>query len=389
MSGTDKTAVSPATHAPDPETSAADADVARTPLYDLHVALGGRMVPFAGYLMPVQYPDGIKAEHLHCRAAAGLFDVSHMGQARITGPDAAAALETLVPGDITGLGTGRMRYTQLTTPEGGIRDDLMATRFDDHVFLVVNAACKADDFAHIAAHLPAGHALEVLDDRALIAVQGPAAEAVLSTHAPDAAAMTFMSMMALDIAGIACLVSRSGYTGEDGYEISVPADQADALARLLLADDRVKPIGLGARDSLRLEAGLCLYGHDIDLATNPVEAGLGWSIAKRRRVADAGYPGAAVIASAFTDGPTRRRVGLLPDGRVIAREGTAVLDGDGATVGHVTSGGFGPSADGPIAMAYIRADLAAAGTAVSLDIRGKARPATVAAMPFVPHRYKR
>lgn len=373
-----------------PTQGGAPADLLKTPLYDLHLAQGGKMVPFAGYLMPVQYPMGIKGEHLHTRTHAGLFDVSHMGQARITGPDAAAALETLVPGDITGLGLGRMRYTQLTTDDGGIRDDLMATRFDGHVFLVVNAACKADDFAHIAAHLPAGHSLDILDDRALLALQGPEAAAVLAALAPAAAEMAFMSMQPLDIAGIPCLVSRSGYTGEDGYEISVPADQAESLAGKLLADQRVAPIGLGARDSLRLEAGLCLYGHDIDLSTNPVEAGLGWSIAKRRRTADAGYPGAAVIAAAFAEGPARKRVGLVPEGKVIAREGTDVIDpATGETVGRVTSGGFGPSVDGPVAMAWVRADLAAPGTALALDVRGKSRPATVAPMPFAPHRYRR
>ncbi|WP_372003953.1 glycine cleavage system aminomethyltransferase GcvT [Tistrella mobilis] len=373
-----------------PTQGGAPADLLKTPLYDLHQELGGRMVPFAGYLMPVQFPMGIKGEHLHTRAQAGLFDVSHMGQARITGPDAAAALERLVPGDITGLGLGRMRYTQLTTDDGGIRDDLMATRFDGHVFLVVNAACKADDFAHIAAHLPDGHSLDILDDHALLALQGPEAAAVLAALAPEAAEMAFMSMQPLDIAGIPCLVSRSGYTGEDGYEISVPADQAEALARRLLADARVAPIGLGARDSLRLEAGLCLYGHDIDLSTNPVEAGLGWSIAKRRRTADAGYPGAAVIAAAFAEGPARKRVGLVPEGKVIAREGTDVVDpATGETVGRVTSGGFGPSVDGPVAMAWVRADLAAPGTALALDVRGKSRPAAVAPMPFAPHRYRR
>jgi len=360
----------------------------RTPLHALHVASGARMVPFAGWEMPVQYPAGILAEHRQTREKAGLFDVSHMGQVRLDGTDPAAALETLVPGDVAGLKPGRMRYTQFTNEAGGILDDLMATQMGDHLFVVVNAGCREADVAHMRAGLAGRATVTELADRALLALQGPAAEAVLARHAPAAAGLAFMSAARMAVAGIPCLVSRSGYTGEDGFEISVPADAAEALARLLLAEPEVAPIGLGARDSLRLEAGLCLYGHDIDTTTTPVEAQLMWSVAKRRRE-QGGFPGAAAVQRQLRDGPPRLRVGLLPEGRQPAREGAEIAAADGRTVGRVTSGGFGPSLNGPLAMGYVEPAFAAVGTAVALLVRGKPIAAKVAAMPFVPQRYKR
>jgi aminomethyltransferase len=347
------------------------------------------MVPFAGYAMPVHYPAGILAEHVHCRAAAALFDVSHMGQGSLHGDAAAAALEALVPGDIAGLKPGRQRYTLLTTPSGGILDDLMAANLGGgRLFLVVNAGRKEVDFAHIAAHLPAGVRLERHEDRALLALQGPAAIAVLARLAPEVAALPFMGVAALSIAGADCLVSRSGYTGEDGCEVSVPAEQAEALARRLLAEPEVMPAGLGARDSLRLEAGLCLYGNDIDETTNPIEAGLAWVIGKRRKMAW-NFVGAGPIRAMLDDGPARLRVGIRPEGRAPARAGAEIVGPDGAAIGTVTSGGFGPTLNAPVAMGYVRRDLAADGGAVSLMVRGKPLPALVAPMPFVPHRYVR
>lgn len=363
-------------------------DLKRTPLHGLHLSLGGKMVPFAGYDMPVQYPSGILKEHLHTRDAAGLFDVSHMGQAALVGPDVAAALETLVPGDIQALRHGRMRYTQLTNEAGGILDDLMVTKLaDDRLWLVVNAACKLNDFALIEGALDGRARLERAEDRALLALQGPKAAAVLSRLAQDAATLPFMAMAELDVAGTPALVSRSGYTGEDGYEISVPADDAEDLAKLLLAQDAVAPIGLGARDSLRLEAGLCLYGHDIDETTTPVEAALVWSISKRRR-AEGGFPGAETIQRQLADGPPRRRVGIRPDGKAPAREGTPIMK-DGRAIGTVTSGGFGPTVSGPVAMGYVETAHAAADTEIDLEVRGKALPGRTAKLPFVPQRYYR
>jgi aminomethyltransferase len=359
----------------------------RTPLFDLHVKLGGKMVPFAGYEMPVQYPAGIMAEHLHTRAEAGLFDVSHMGQVRLSGEGAAAALETLVPGDIAALKPGRMRYTLLTNEAGGILDDLMVTNAVDHLFVVVNAACKAADIAHLEKHLGAKLKLEPLESRALLALQGPKAATVLQRLAPDAAALTFMTAAPVTIAGIACFVTRSGYTGEDGFEISVPNDAATQLAERLLEAPEVKPIGLGARDSLRLEAGLCLYGHDIDETTSVIEADLAWAVGKRRRE-QGGFPGAAIIQQQLQSGAPRKRVGILPEGRAPAREHTDIMVG-GKKVGEVTSGGFGPTAGGPVAMGYVEAAHATAGTAVELLVRGTPRPARVHPMPFVPHRYHR
>ena len=366
----------------------ADTDtLSTTPLDALHRELGARMVPFAGYAMPVQYPAGIIAEHLHCRAQAALFDVSHMGQAKLSGPGGAAALERLVPGDILGLKPFRQRYTLLTGADGGILDDLMVANFADHLFLIVNAGRKHDDYAHLAAHLPADVHLEVLD-RALLALQGPQAATVLGRLCPAAAALPFMAVAALSIGGIGCLVSRSGYTGEDGFEISVPADRAEAFASRLLAEPEVAPAGLGARDSLRLEAGLCLHGNDIDAGTNPVEAGLAWVIGKRRKMGW-DFLGGDAIRQALDGGPARRRVGLAPEGRAPARAGTPILDPGGAEVGAITSGGFSPSLNAPIAMGYVRADLAADDTALSLLVRGRPLPARIVPMPFVPHHYAR
>ena len=356
----------------------------KTPLHTLHVELGAKMVPFAGYDMPVQYPAGVKAEHLHTRAKAGLFDVSHMGQVKLTGSDAARDLERLAPGDLDGLAVGQMRYSMFTNEAGGILDDLMVCRIEDGLMVVVNAACKDADIAHMRANLSSE--ITVLEDRALIALQGPGAEAALSALAPAAATLSFMTGAEMDVDGAACFVTRSGYTGEDGYEISVPANQADALARKLLAQNDVEAIGLGARDSLRLEAGLCLYGHDIDETTTPVEAALTWSIGKRRRE-EGGFPGADVILGQIKNGAPRKRVGILPDGRAPAREGTEIQAPDGTSIGSITSGGFGPSLEAPLAMGYVTTEHAAAGSAVNVVVRGKA--AKTAKMPFVPNGYKR
>jgi aminomethyltransferase len=356
-----------------------------TPLDSLHRALGGKMVPFAGYEMPVQYPAGIMAEHLHTRAEVGLFDVSHMGQARLSGAGGAAALEKLVPGDIQVLKPGRMRYTLLTNERGGILDDLMVTNAGDHLFLVVNASRKAEDFAHLKKN---GVAIEELPDRALLALQGPKAAAVLGALAPEAPTMAFMSGREATIDGAKCFITRSGYTGEDGFEISVPADAAERVAKRLLADERVKPIGLGARDSLRLEAGLCLYGNDIDETTNVIEADLAWTWNKRRRE-EGGFPGFDVLKRELAEGPKRKRVGLQPEGRAPAREHTQITTADGAEIGEVTSGGFGPTAGGPVAMGYVASAQAAPSTQVQLVVRGTPRPARVVPMPFVPHRYHR
>ncbi|HXY98689.1 MAG TPA: glycine cleavage system aminomethyltransferase GcvT [Stellaceae bacterium] len=359
-----------------------------TPLHALHLSLGAKMVPFSGYEMPVHYAAGVMAEHLHTRAKAGLFDVSHMGQVRLDGAAAATALETLVPGDIKSLAPGRMRYTLFTNDQGGILDDLMVTQTGDHLFLVVNAACKAQDIAHLRHGLAGRATLTPLEDRALLALQGPAAVAVLARLAPASAALGFMTGTTLSVEGVSCFVTRSGYTGEDGFELSVPGEAAERLARRLLAEPEVMPVGLGARDSLRLEAGLCLYGHDIDATTTVVEADLAWAIQKRRRV-EGGFPGAAAIAQELAAGPKRKRVGIRPEGRAPAREGTEIIDADGATIGRITSGGFGPSADGPVAMGYVVAAGAALGAGLSLMVRGTPRPARIVPLPFVPHRYHR
>lgn len=371
------------------ETNASDDENLKfTPLDALHRSLGAKMVPFAGYAMPVQYPAGILTEHLHTRAAAGLFDVSHMGQALLLGDDAAVALETLVPGDLQVLKEGATRYTQLTDDNGGILDDLMATKRSDGLYLVVNAACKDADFARIEAKIGSRAKLQRLDDRALLALQGPKAAEVMARLAPDSVGQKFMTLRTGKIGAFDCWFTRSGYTGEDGYEISVPAAQAEGLAKLLLDQPEVKPIGLGARDSLRLEAGLCLYGHDIDTTTSPIEADLVWSISKRRR-AEGGFPGAARVQKELAEGPSRKRVGILPEGRAPAREGTEIVDSSGNKIGIVTSGGFGPTVNGPIAMGYVPASFAQAGTPVGLVVRGKTLPAKIAGMPFAPHRYFR
>jgi len=370
--------------------------ILETPLRALHVELGARMAPFAGYDMPIHYPDGVLAEHLHTRGQAGLFDVSHMGQALLGGADhasLAAFLETLCAADLVNLAPGRQRYTQLLNESGGIVDDLMVTRppgAEGELRLVVNASRKAVDFALLRERLPKSARLTPLGEAALIALQGPLAAATLARLAPHEGleAAPFMSARPARVAGFETFVSRSGYTGEDGYEISLPAAQAEMFARLLLTQPGVAPIGLGARDSLRLEAGLCLYGHELDETVDPVEAALGWSIQKRRRI-EGGFPGAERIRSALAEGPRRQRVGLRPDGRAPAREGTEILSSDGAPIGAVTSGGFGPSVGAPIAMGFVKRAYAAVGTPAALVVRGKPLNARVVAMPFHPHAYYR
>jgi aminomethyltransferase len=358
------------------------------PLDAWHRAFGARMVEFAGYAMPVQY-QGVLAEHLHCRGQAALFDVSHMGQATLSGATAAAALERLVPGDMLGLKPGRQRYTLLTNEAGGIFDDLMVANLgEEGLFLVVNASRKDIDFTHIAANLPSGVQLRPHEDRALLALQGPDAAAVIGRIGPEAAQLPFMGVAAVTLAGVPCLVSRSGYTGEDGFEISIPPGSAQVVAQRILDEPEVVPAGLGARDSLRLEAGLCLYGNDIDELTSPIEADLAWVIGKRRRAAW-DFPGAAAIRDQLEHGAVRYRVGIRPEGRAPARALTEIVGGDGTEAGTVTSGGFSPTLSAPIAMGYVRKDLAVIGTALHLMVRGKPLPARVVPMPFVPHRYAR
>ncbi|MFZ2990491.1 glycine cleavage system aminomethyltransferase GcvT [Ideonella sp.] len=374
------------------------ADLLQTPLHALHLELGARMVPFAGYAMPVQYPAGLMAEHRQCREAAALFDVSHMGQLRLIGADAAAALETLVPVDVIDLAPGKQRYAFFPNAEGGLLDDLMITRpgadaaaFGD-LFVVVNAGCKAADIAHLQAHIGQRCQVLPLPERALLALQGPQAVVALSRLNPGVAALTFMTGGLFQLAGADCFVTRSGYTGEDGFEISVHADDAEALARALLAEPEVKPAGLGARDTLRLEAGLCLYGHDINEQTTPVEAALTWAIQKVRRAGGAragGYPGAAVIDAQLASGAARKRVGLIGLERAPVREGTRLVSADGTELGTVTSGTLGPTVNTPVAMAYLPTALAVAGTEVFAEVRGKRLPMRVVAMPFTPNRYYR
>ncbi len=363
-----------------------------TPLDALHRELGAKMVPFAGYDMPVQYPTGIIKEHLQTREAAGLFDVSHMGQVLIEGEGTDAMLESLVPVDIEGLGENRQTYALFTNEQGGVLDDLIVTRWgQQRFFLVVNAACKEQDIAHLRSHL-AGQQLTVLEDRALLALQGPAARAVMERLCPAAAELVFMQGTAASIDGVDVYVTCSGYTGEDGFELSIPAANAEAIARLLLAQEEVAPIGLGARDSLRLEAGLCLYGHELATDIDPVQAGLLWSISKARRPDGArpgGFPGAEVIFERIENKPPLRRVGLSVEGKRPVREGQAVLDAEGRQVGEVCSACYGASVGGPIAMAYIERDLGEPGTALAVDVRGKALPVTVTRMPFSPQRYYR
>ncbi len=357
------------------------------------------MVPFAGYDMPVQYPLGVLKEHLHTRQSAGLFDVSHMGQVRLTPKsgdlrDAALALETLVPMELLDLGLNRQRYAFFTNETGGILDDLMVANRGDHLFLVVNAACKTEDFAHMQKHLSDSCTLEMIEDRALIALQGPQAETVLARLAPEAADIRFMDVATLALNGADCWVSRSGYTGEDGYEISVPADAAVALTRTLLDFEEVAPIGLGARDSLRLEAGLCLYGHDIDTETTPVEASLVWAMQKVRRAGGAragGFPGADVILDQLANGCARKRVGIKPEGRAPMREGTPLFAVEDASepMGRITSGGFGPTIGQPVAMGYVQTAHSAPGSSIFAELRGKRLPATIVTLPFTPANFKR
>ncbi len=386
------------THKPDHGDFMAETSHAtrQTPLHDEHVRLGARIVPFAGYAMPVQYPAGIMNEHNWTRTQAGLFDVSHMGQAFIVGVDhttTARALEKLLPSDIIGLKPGQQRYSMLLNDKGGILDDLMVTRpldpaMEGSLYLVVNAGCKDDDFALIEASLPPEMALKRLPEQGLIALQGPKAEETMAKLAPEAAKLAFMTAAVFNIAGVDVHISRSGYTGEDGFEISVAKEHTLTVWQALLADPAVEPVGLGARDSLRLEAGLCLYGHDIDTTTNPVEASIGWAIQKRRRE-EGGFAGADVVQKAFREGVTRKRVGLLPEGRAPAREGSIITNAAGLEIGRVTSGGFGPTLGAPLAMGYVETAFAAPDTRLNIIVRGEARPARVVAMPFVPNRYKR
>jgi len=376
-----------------------DALLLQTPLHALHLRLGARMVPFAGYAMPVQYPSGLMAEHRQCRDSAALFDVSHMGQVRLVGADAAAALETLVPVDVIDLGPGRQRYAFFTNASGGLLDDLMVVRPDTSaqgafgdLFLVVNAGCKDADIRHLQTHIGHRCLVQPLPERALLALQGPKAVEALARLNTGVAQMAFMTGAVFSLQGVACMVTRSGYTGEDGFEISVPAEHAQALAEALLAQPEVKPAGLGARDTLRLEAGLCLYGHDIDTTTSPVEAGLTWAIQKVRRPGGAragGYPGSAVIESHLAGGAPSKRVGLMGLERVPVREGTLLFDAHGHKLGKVSSGTLAPSVDQPIAMAYLPLDHAAAQHEVYAEVRGKRLPMRVVPMPFHPHRYKR
>ncbi|MFV0573885.1 MAG: glycine cleavage system aminomethyltransferase GcvT [Vibrio sp.] len=365
----------------------------KTPLYAVHVEAGAKMVPFAGYDMPVQYPLGVKKEHLHTREAAGLFDVSHMGQLRLIGAASALALEALVPVDILDLEEGKQRYAFFTNEQGGIMDDLMVANLGDHLFVVVNAACKEQDIAHIRSHLPKGVELEVIEDRALLALQGPKAAQVLARFQPKVADMLFMDIQKIDIDGIECIVSRSGYTGEDGYEISVPNEHAVELANKLTACEEVEWIGLGARDSLRLECGLCLYGHDLDTTTTPVEASLLWAISKPRRIdgeREGGFPGAEIILNQIeTKEVARKRVGLVGQTKAPVREGCKLYDADDNEIGIVTSGTAGPTAGKPVSMAYVATAFSAIDTEIFADVRGKKLPMIVTKMPFVPQRYYR
>ncbi len=362
----------------------------KTPLHALHVELGGKMVPFAGYELPVHYAPGILKEHLHTRASAGLFDVSHMGQASLDADDPAAALEALTPADVKGLKDGQQRYALLLNREGGIKDDFMVARLagERALHIVVNGATKEGDFAYMAAEFGGRAQLAPRPDRGLLALQGPAAETVLARHAPGAAALGFMQAARMSVAGVPAIVSRSGYTGEDGFEISVSAGDAEHVARKLLGEAEVWPIGLGARDSLRLEAGLCLYGHDLDETIDPVTASLTWTIGKRRKM-DRDFPAADRIMGLLLEGAREKRVGLRPDGRAPAREGTEIANVDGRVIGRITSGGFGPSVNGPVAMGYVERAFAGDSTELHLLVRGKALAARVAPMPFAPHRYKR
>jgi len=367
-------------------------ELLKTPLHALHLELGAKMVPFAGYEMPVNYPGGIIHEHRHCRESAALFDVSHMGQVRLVGEESARALESLVPVDVCDLAVGRQRYAFFTNPHGGILDDLMITRRETDLLLVVNASRKQDDLRHLVTHIGQRCHVQPMPERALLALQGPRAAAVLARLNGGVAALVFMTGGRFALDGIDCFVTRSGYTGEDGFEISVPTEQAETLARALLRQPEVAPAGLGARDTLRLEAGLCLYGHDIDETTTPVEAGLTWAIQKVRRAGGAragGYPGAPAIDAQLSQGPAVKRVGLVGLERVPVREGAKLFDAQGGALGRVTSGTLAPTVNQPVAMAYLAADHALPGHEVQADVRGRRLPMRVAPMPFAPHRYHR
>jgi aminomethyltransferase len=375
------------------------ADTKRTPLYDFHLSLNAKMVPFAGYDMPVQYPLGVMKEHMHTRTSSGLFDVSHMGQVILRPKsgniaDAALALETLIPVNILGIAENRQRYGFFTNDAGGILDDLMIANRGDHLFLVVNAGCKDADIAHLQANLAEKCDIEVITDRALIALQGPASQAALQTLCPEVADMRFMDVITADILGSPAWISRSGYTGEDGYEISVPSNLVVELATALVAIDGVEAIGLGARDSLRLEAGLCLYGHDIDTTTTPAQAALTWGIQKSRR-ADGeragGFPGAEIILAELANGASRKRVGIHPDGRAPMREGIQLFatDNGGVPIGTITSGGFGPTVGHPVSMGYVTTEFSVVDTTIYAEIRGKRMAARVCTLPFTPANFKR
>ena len=368
-------------------------ELKRTPLYDLHVAQGGKMVPFAGYDMPVQFPLGVKGEHLHTREKAGLFDVSHMGQLFLKGKAAAAMMEKLLPVDIIDLPVGKQRYAVFTNEDGGILDDLMVTHYGDYLYVVVNAACKEQDIAHLQANLQEGVDIELLDDRALIALQGPKAAEVMTRLAPDVASMVFMDSRIIDIAGAECMISRSGYTGEDGFEISIPAADAERITSLLIEQEEVELIGLGARDSLRLESGLCLYGHDIDTTTTPIEGSLIWAISKIRRTGGeraGGFPGADKILTQIDSKVfDRKRIGLIGRSRAPVREGAELVNADGIVIGSVTSGTFGPTVGSPVAMGYVEKEYAALDTEIFALVRGKQLPMTVSRMPFIQQRYHR
>ena len=359
----------------------------RTPLYDLHVELGGKMVDFAGWDMPVQYPMGIMGEHNHTRTKAGLFDVSHMGQVILRGDGAAEKLETLVPSALTTLKEGKARYTFFTNDDGGIMDDLIVANAGDHLFVVVNASMRHQDIPHMVKHLDGIEVTEIFD-RALVAVQGPAAENVVGALCPAAREMTFMQTMVAEINGVECRISRLGYTGEDGFEISIPEDKAIEVCRAFLAHEDCEPVGLGARDSLRLEAGLCLYGNDIDNSTSPVAASLTWAMQKRRRE-EGGFPGADRIQRDLAEGTAQKLVGIKPTGRAPARAGVEVQDLDGNTIGSITSGGFGPTVGAPVAMGYVTTKYSSPSQKINLIIRGKAQPAEIVALPFVTQNYKR
>ena len=361
-------------------------DLQFTPLDALHRKLGAKMASFAGYDMPVSYPLGVLKEHEHTRAAAGLFDVSHMGQAILRGDNVIEAMESLIPGDIQGLPNHGTRYTLLTNDQGGIRDDLMVSRLGDALYVVVNAGCKVEDFAYIRERIGDQVDIEELTDRALLALQGPKASEVLARFIPAVRHMNFMNIAELHINGIPCLITRSGYTGEDGYEISLPAENAEDFTQLLIGEDEVEFAGLGARDSLRLEAGLCLHGSDIDPTTTPIEAALTWVVSKNRRQAGA-FPGADIIIDQIANRSIRKRVGIKPEGRAPARAGTEITDMNGNPIGTITSGGFGPTVGGPVAMGYVDIDFFKPETPVQLMVRGKAMPAQVIKLPFVPHRY--